>query len=226
MARININNSGKYTNNGGTTFFGLQDDGDVAKVRFLYDQEDGSDLDYYLVHQVELNGKKRYVNCLAVQEDGTLDTHKCPLCQEGNMRQEKLFLQLYNEETDEVQLWERGKTFVPKIQSLINRKKHLVAQSIEIERNGKKGSQSTSYTFYPLEVDGKTLEDFPAKSDLLEKFIIDASVKDMEDIINGTYRIGGTAAEVTRREDNRRADRGERPQRPNRGERPARGDNF
>lgn len=217
MARININNSGKYTNNGGTTFFSLPDDGDVAKVRFLYDQEDGSDLDYYLVHQVELNGKKRYVNCLAVQEDGSLDTHKCPLCQEGNMRQEKLFLQLYNEETDEVQLWERGKTFVPKIQSLINRKKHLVAQSIEVERNGKKGSQSTTYQFYPLDVDEKTLEDFPEKVDLLEKFIIDATYEDMEAIINGTYKVAHeNNNEVTRRD---RGDRSERLSRPSRNRR-------
>ena len=37
MARINIKNAGKYTNNGGSEYFTLKDDGDTARVRFLYD---------------------------------------------------------------------------------------------------------------------------------------------------------------------------------------------
>ena len=59
MAKININQSGKYSGGEGAEFFSLKDDGDTARVRLLYDQEDGSDLDYFLVHQVEINGKKR-----------------------------------------------------------------------------------------------------------------------------------------------------------------------
>lgn len=214
--RLNLGNAGNYSNGGGTEFFRLEDDGDVAKVRLLYAEPDGSDLDYYLVHQVEIGGKKRYVSCLAVQDDDTIDTHKCPLCQAGNPRQEKLFLQLYNEDEDKLQLWERGRNFIPKVQSLINRYKCLVAQPIEVERNGKKNSQSTTYSFYPSSSDGKTLDDFPEKQDLTEKFIIDASESDMNDILNGSYRLPGDSSNQSTERRERRSERGERPQRPSR----------
>lgn len=219
MAKININQSGKYSGGEGAEFFSLKDDGDTARVRLLYDQEDGSDLDYFLVHQVEINGKKRYVDCLAVQEDGTMDTHKCPLCQSGNPRQEKLFLQLYNEDEDKLQVWERGRTFVAKVQSLINRFGSLVGQTIEIERNGKKGSQSTTYSFYPYNSDGKTLDDFPEKQDLTSKLIIEANEEDMEKIINGTYRVAGEQDSPVERRDSRRSEDRERPQRHQRPQR-------
>ncbi len=219
--RLNLSNAGSYSNGGGTEFFRLENDGDVASVRLLYCEPDGSDLDYYLVHQVEIGGKKRYVSCLSIQDDGTIDTHKCPLCQSGNPRQEKLFLQLYNEDKDELQLWERGRNFIPKVQSLINRLGSLVSQPVEVERNGKKNSQSTTYSFYPGSPDGKTLEDFPEKQDLTEKFIIDANEEDMEAMINGTYRLGGNSSsnnqQAERRE--RRSERNERPQRQRRDER-------
>ena len=80
MGRMSMNNSGKFASQGNNDFFFLTDDGDVASVRMLYDQPDGSDMDYYLVHEVEIDGKKRYVACNALSEDGnSLHTENCPL---------------------------------------------------------------------------------------------------------------------------------------------------
>lgn len=220
MAKLSLQDSGKYSNGGNTQYFKLENDGDIARVRLLYEDPNGEDLDYYLIHTVEIGGKKRYVNCTAVQDDGTLDTHKCPLCQGGYPRQEKIFLQMYNESEGEVQIWDRGKNFIPKIVSLINRLGSPVSQYIEIERNGKKNSQSTTYSFFlSNDVDGLGLQDFPEKQDLLEKFIIDASAEDMESMIAGTYKIAGSTPtrneEVVRRDD-RRSGSSTRPNNPRR----------
>ena len=116
MARIGITNVGKYQggNNGG--YFTLSDDGDSATVRFLYNQPDGSDIDFFLVHEVEIEGKRRYVSCNAVDEDGNMHLDDCPLCKSGNKPKEKLFLQLVDEnDLNTVKVWERGSKFVAKI---------------------------------------------------------------------------------------------------------------
>ena len=46
MGRMSMNNSGKFATQGNNDFFFLADDGDVASVRMMYDQPDGSDMDY------------------------------------------------------------------------------------------------------------------------------------------------------------------------------------
>ena len=149
MAKISLANSGKYSSGATNDFFTLADDGDIARVRFLYEEPDGSDVDYFLVHEVEVDGKKRYAACLAVDDEGNLHPDDCPLCQAGYKRIEKLFLQVYVEDEDKVKTWDRGKTFVSKIMTYINRYGSLVAQPIEIERRGKKGSMCYGTT-YPI----------------------------------------------------------------------------
>lgn len=192
MAKISIQNSGKYSSGSTNDFFSLADDGDTARVRFLYEQPDGSDLDYYLVHEVEIDGKKRYVNCLAVDDEGNLHPDDCPLCQAHYKRVEKLFLQLYCEDDDKVKTWDRGKSFVPKIMTYINRYGSLVAQPIEIERRGKKGSTQTTYELFPLEKDNAVVADFPEKQELLGTFILDVTAEEAEQILSGTYTPPGS----------------------------------
>lgn len=192
MAKISLANSGKYSSGGTNDFFTLADDGDVARVRFLYEEPDGSDVDYFLVHEVEVDGKKRYAACLAIDDEGNLHPDDCPLCQSGYKRIEKLFLQVYVEEEDKVKTWDRGKTFVSKIMTYINRYGSLVAQPIEIERRGKKGSTNTTYEMFPLEKDGKTVADFPEKQDLLGTFILDLTPDECYQVLDGTYVIPGS----------------------------------
>lgn len=220
MGRINLSDAGKYTQSG-SEYFVLADDGDTARVRLLYDDPTGADFDFYLVHEVDIGGKKRYVSCNAVDEEGRLHPDDCPLCKAGNRPKEKLFIQLYDEDAGVVKLWERGKNFVPKIVSYLNRYGSLVSQAFDIERRGKKGDTNTSYELYALERDNKTLEDFPEKQQLEGGFIIKASVQDMHDMVDGIYQIeqvGNNGMEeppqqVNRRERNRDTSRSRTRQR-------------
>lgn len=193
MAKIKLQDSGKFASNGNGGFFSLADDGDIARVRFLYEEEDGSDVDYYLVHRVEIDGKERYVNCLAVDDEGHVNKEDCPLCQAKYKMQEKLFLQLYNVDKGEVQVWERGKNFVKKLMSYINRYKHLCAQEFEIERKGKKGDTGTTYELFNLDKDDMTLAEFEhERQELLGGLILDCTPDEMYDILDGVYVVPGS----------------------------------
>lgn len=191
MGRVNINNSGSYSSGNANGFFSLADDKDSAVVTFLYEEEDGSDMDYFVVHQVEVDGRNRYVNCAAIGEDGeSLHPENCPLCEEGFPRVEKLFLQLYNENTSQVETWDRGRSYVQKIVTLINKYGPLVNQPFEIVRSGKKGDQRTTYEFFPESPDDEvTLDDFPEKSELLGTLILDLTKEQMYDVIDGKFTL-------------------------------------
>ena len=148
-------------------------------------------MDYFVVHEAEVDGRRRYVNCNAIGEDGeSIHPENCPLCQESYPRVEKLFLQLYNENTDQVETWDRGRSYVSKIVTLINKYGPLVGQPFEIVRSGKKGDQRTTYEFFPEEADPDvTLEDFPEKSELLGTLILDLDEEQMWDVVDGTFTL-------------------------------------
>lgn len=169
---------------GGNDFFCLKEDKDTAVVRFLYDTKDINDLDWFVVHQVEINGKKRWVLCT---EEGD-----CPLCAAGMRPQVKLFLQLFDEKEGKVCTWERGRDFVAKMGSLMNRYGSLIKRPYEVERNGKKGDTKTKYELYALDEDGKKLEDFPDKQQLVDGaygFVLELTNDEMTDVVNGTYTV-------------------------------------
>lgn len=202
MAKININKAGQYQQQGGASeFFALKDDGDSARVRFLYACPDGSDIDYFLVHEVEIDGKKRYVSCNAVDDEGRMHPQDCPLCQSGNKPKEKLFLQLVDlDDGGKLKIWERGKNFVQKIVTYLNRYGALVEQPFDIERRGKKGDTSTTYELFALAKDGKTIDDFPEKQNLEGSYIIKATIDDMYNILDGTYAANNGQQEEQREE--------------------------
>ena len=191
MGRVSISKSGSYGSASVNGFFSLADDKDSAVVTFLYDEEDGSDMDYFVVHQVEVDGRNRYVNCNAISEDGeSIHPENCPLCEEGFPRVEKLFLQLYNENTGQVETWDRGRSYVQKIVTLINKYGPLVNQPFEIVRSGTKGDQRTTYEFFPESPDDEvTLDDFPEKSELLGTLILDLTEDQMYDVIDGKFTL-------------------------------------
>ena len=191
MGRVNINKSGSYGSATANGFFSLADDKDSAVVTFLYEEEDGSDMDYFVVHQVEVDNRNRYINCNAISEDGeSIHPENCPLCEEGFPRVEKLFLQLYNENTGQVETWDRGRSYVQKIVTLINKYGPLVNQPFEIIRSGKKGDQRTTYEFFPETPDPEvTLDDFPEKSELLGTLILDLDEDQMFDVIDGKFTL-------------------------------------
>lgn len=169
---------GDMENYGGQTagsFFMLKDDKDTAQVRFMYNGID--DIVGWAVHQVDIAGKQRYVACIRHYKQPITD---CPLCAEGYKIFAKFFLHLYDMETDEIKIWERGRMFESKISSLCTRYNPLVSTPVEIERNGKKGDINTTYEIYPMQTDEITLEDLPEKTELLGTLVLDKSFEEME----------------------------------------------
>ena len=159
MARFDASSVDKYGGQGGAGYFSLKGDGDTAYVRFLYDTAD--DIEGYAVHEVEIDGKKRYVNCLREYNQSVDD---CPFCKAKKFQVAKLFVPLYNEDEQKVQVWERGKKFFAKMSGICARynKAPIVAQTFEIQRNGKPGDTSTTYEIYRSDepADDTKLEDF------------------------------------------------------------------
>lgn len=166
---------------GNTGFFTLKNHMESAVVRFLHEGED--DLDWYILHKAEVNGKDRWVLCTEESD--------CPLCQSGNRPQLKIFLQLIDKrEPDKVKVWERGQKFVPKVISFINRNGTLCGQPIEVERLGKPRDPATDYQLHALERDNKTLADLPFQREQLvgeNAFILKKSHAEMQQIADGTY---------------------------------------
>lgn len=195
MARFNTETADKYGGQGGAGYFSLKHDKDVAKVRFMYNSID--DVEGYAVHQVEIDDKKRYVNCL---REYNQPKDVCPFCKAGKFTSAKLFIPIYNLDEDRVQVWERGKKFISKISSICARYPNVVSHVFEIERNGQKGDTSTTYEIYEVDKDETTLDDLPEQSDVLGTLVLDKSADDMEFYLdNGYFPPDGDDAPVRRR---------------------------
>ena len=175
MGRFKADEADNYGGQGGTGYFSLKNDKDVAQVRFMYDGIE--DVEGIAVHKVEVNGKKRYVNCLRSYND---PMDMCPMCREKYFQIAKLFIPVYNIEEDRIQIWERGKKFFQKMSSLCSRYPNLVSHVFEIERNGKAGSTQTTYEIYDVDKDDTTLEDLPELPEIIGSLVLDKSADDME----------------------------------------------
>ena len=180
MPRFNASEIDNYGGNGGGGFFSLKNDGDVARVRIMWNGID--DIAGYAVHEVTIGGRKRYVNCLR-EYDQPLDD--CPCCRNRMYQTVKLYIPIYDIDEDKVKYWERGKKFMSKLTSLCARyssdKIPLVAQVFEIERNGKQGDTNTTYEIYPVgQPDGTTLDDLPEVLPVIGNLILDKSADELE----------------------------------------------
>ena len=187
MGRVRYDEVDKYGGQGGAGFFSLKDDGDTARVRFMYDGVDS--IEAFAVHQIEgEDGRKRYVNCLRDYRD---PIDKCPFCREKKQTQVKLFIPVYNIDEDKVQIWERGKKFVQKMVSICSRYSNsdtpLCSHTFDIERSGKKGDTSTTYEIYPADKDNTTLEDLPEVPNPLGGLVLDKSAEDMDAFLETGY---------------------------------------
>lgn len=210
MARFNTETADKYGGQGGAGYFSLKNDKDVAQVRFMYNSID--DVEGYAVHEVQIDEKKRYVNCLREYNE---PKDKCPFCREGKFTTAKLFIPIYNIDQDRVQVWERGKKFISKISSICARYPDVVSHKFEIERNGKPGETTTTYEIYEVGKDDTTLEDLPEQQDVLGTLVLDKSADDMEFYLdNGYFPPDGDDMPVRRR-----SSREEEPEEDRRGSR-------
>ena len=195
MARFNTETADKYGGQGGAGYFSLKNDKDVAQVRFMYNSVE--DVEGYAVHSIEIDGKKRYVNCLREYNE---PKDKCPFCKANMFTTAKLFIPIYNIDQDRVQVWERGKKFIAKISSICARYPNVVSHKFEIERNGKPGDTATAYEIYEIGKDDTTLEDLPEQHDVLGTLVLDKSSDDMEFFLdNGYFPPDGDDVPVRRR---------------------------
>lgn len=207
MARFSADEVDRYGGQGGAGYFSLKNDKDLAQVRFMYDSID--DVIGYAVHEVEIDGRKRYVNCPREYNE---PIDKCPFCAAKKFQQAKLFIPLYNVNEQKIQIWERGKKFFAKISSLCTRYPNLVSHIFEIERNGKKGETSTTYEIYEVDHDDTKLTDLPEVPEILGGLVLDKSADDMEFYLaNGYFPPDDDIPIRRRREEDSTADDEELP---------------
>lgn len=225
--RFNSDTVDKYGGQGGAGYFSLKNDRDIATVRFLYNDE--NDIEGYAVHQVEIDGKKRYVNCLREYNQPIDD---CPFCKAHEFQMAKLFIPVYNEDEGKVQVWERGKKFFGKMSGICARygKNPIVSQTFEIERNGAKGDTQTTYEIFRTdeEPDDRTLEDFEMP-EILGSIVLDKSADDMEFYLDNGYfpTEGESVRRSSRREEpTRRTERSETTSRRSARRTPARSEDV
>ena len=175
MARFRYDQADNYGSNGGSSFFTLRDDGDTARVRIMYGSID--DVEGLSVHEIDLNDKKRYVNCIREYND---PIDMCPLCKANYKIQAKLFVPLYNEDTGETLVWERGKKFFGKISDLCTRYDNLVSRVFEIVRHGKPKDTGTTYEIWPVgDKDNTTFEDLPEPVDVMKGLVLDKTADEL-----------------------------------------------
>jgi len=179
MARFSADEVEHYGGQGGGGFFGISEDKQVKKVRFMYETTD--DIEGMSVHRVEVNGKDRYVNCLREYNQPMDD---CPFCREKMRTQARLFIPVYNIDEDAAQIWDRGKTMFQTLMGQCkrcsNEDNHIVNTIFEVERNGKPKDPKTVYQLYPGKRDDTELEDLPEAPKILGGFVLDKTADDME----------------------------------------------
>lgn len=178
MGRFSYSDADNYGSNGSSSYFSLKNDGDIASVRFMYNTME--DVEGYAVHQVEVDGKKRYVNCL---RDYNEPKSKCPFCEDGRKQIAKLFIPLYDKDDGEVKVWERGKNFFAKMSALCARYAKddvpLVSHTFDIERHGKPGDTSTTYETFETGCDNTRIEDLGELPEIIGTIVLDKTADDM-----------------------------------------------
>lgn len=181
MGRINPDDMDNYSSNTESEWFKLADDGDIARVQFLYSSYD--ELDAFAVHKVKLEGQQydRMVNCLR-DYDESIDN--CPLCAAGYKVEPALILSMYDHNDSKIKIWQRGKTFRKIIESKFNRYPNLSDMVFEIERHGKARDQKTTYELIAMpEVEPYDVSEIE-KPNFIGSVIIDASADDMQTFLD------------------------------------------
>lgn len=179
MPRVSLQDSAKYSSGSGLPYFTLANDKDTARVRFMFESMEDLNDTNYVCHEVEVGDKKKYVNCLREYND---PKDACPFCAANIATKQVLFIPLYDVDEDKVKVWQRSAAFATKkFPSLLSRYKNFPSHIFEIERNGVKGDQRTTYELFEQDDDDTTLQDLPEIPDLEALgMILDKSAEDME----------------------------------------------
>lgn len=180
MAKLNINEAQEMASRGDFSFkfFNLRDR-ETMKVRFLY--SDINEVESYSVHSITLpDGKKKNVNCLRLTNE---PVQNCPLCAIGNKPRARIYLNLVNEKTHELLVWERSAQFLDTLEGYIKRYGDLRDYVFEIERKG--SGLDTNYEIYPM--GSNPIEDksvLPKPADILGTVFLNKTYDDLSTFVN------------------------------------------
>lgn len=174
MARISAAQVDSYSSSD-SSWFRLKNNHDTARVQFMYHSM--NDLDIYSVHKVNIDGTERFVDCKRTYDD---PIDNCPLCAAGMKPTPLIVIALYNVNDKQVQTWTRGRQFLKKLESLINRYGDLTNMVFEIERIGEAGSTDTTYEVFPLVDAPATDISGMEKPNMLGRLILDKSADEMQ----------------------------------------------
>lgn len=206
MARFSMNtdlNQFSSSNQNRTNYFSLRNDGDMARVRFMYNDIDDIAVD--VLHQVKVNGKDRWANCLREYNSPVDD---CPLCKAGVPVRQKVYFYLYDEDEGVVKVWDKSaafaKSIIPTLSRAVRDGSPLCSTIFEIERHGEANSRDTTYGVYPSGKDDKTLNDLPETPNLLGGLILDKNASEMNTYLQtGSFPQPDNGDEVVSRRDAR-----------------------
>ena len=116
-------------------YFSLRNDGDNADVVFLY--RSTSDVLVADAHYIKSNDYTGYVHCCG---------RGCPACGKGISVRNKLFIPLYNFNTDKIEFWDRNMFFENQLQQdVFSRYPNPSEYVFRITRHGQARDVNTSY---------------------------------------------------------------------------------
>lgn len=193
MARIIPGEEDKYQTQLNGEWFSLKNDKDVARVQFMHDTYE--DMEIFACHKVKIGDKERYVDCI---RDYNSPIDDCPLCAAGYPVKVVRFIIMYQHDDQKVKIWERGKTFISKLQGMFSRYSPLSDYVFEIERHGVANDKETKYEIFPMQnvppVDLTGIE----KPELLGGLILEKDFGEMDTFLQtGEFPNTEEAAPVT-----------------------------
>lgn len=180
----------KYSPDTKAGYFSLKNDGDTAKVVFLYNSI--NDVEGHCVHKVKLkNGFHTYVECLRNYED---PIECCPLCAskvEGDSKlMTKLWIPMYvvantPDEEDRAVLWERGKNFWKDqlYPLMVEKGEPFCSNWFLIERHGEAGDIETTYEITHTGSNSITLDNFDEIPTPIGTIIQEKTFEELENFV-------------------------------------------
>ena len=181
MARLSIEEAKEMASrNGGSDFkfFALKDR-ETIKIRFLISSIE--EVERFSVHTVTMaDNKKKNVNCLRALNE---PVQNCPLCAIGNKARGRIFLNVVDERTHDLLIWERSVQFLDQLEGYIQRYGDLRDYLFEVERKGT--GLDTEYQLYPL--GSSPIEDksvLPQSISVLGRTLLDKNYDEISQFIN------------------------------------------
>lgn len=181
MARLNVVDAKSMAEkNGGFDFkfFSIKDR-ETIKIRFLISKIE--DVESFSVHTITMpDGKKKNVSCLRQPNE---PVQNCPLCSISNRARARIYLNVVDEKTHDLLIWERSAQFLDTLEGYINRYGDLRDYIFEVERKG--SGLDTEYIIYPLGqsiIEDKSV--LPQPVSVLGKSLLDKNFNDLTVYVN------------------------------------------